>query len=415
MASYSVLSLDGGGSWALIQVKILQQRYGEKTKGHEILRKYDLVIANSGGSLVLAAMCVDKGLDEILKMFLDDKILKSIFVRKTISYIPYLNKFLPRFKTSEKVIGLRKQLGPLSDKALSEFPDLIKKPSLQIVITGFDYDRERAIYFRSKKDSRMDTGVIQCEVDPSVKPEAFKTPSLLNAVHAASNAPVMFFDDPAEFAFIYPDAPPGSPLPSKRRYWDGAVGGNNNPVASGVLEALANGAGKDDIRIVSIGTANTLQPVLYGDLNEPTPQYNWLVKKGKNLGTILDLNKMAQSIISDPPDAATFIANQLLGLRYVQENPKLIRINPLVKPILSGQKWMAPGDKWEEKKMKRLFELDMAVTDKDDIMLIHKMTEDYFAGHFHNQGIRTGSSAVEAILGHKDFKSAMRDWKSWGD
>lgn len=46
--SYSILSLDGGGSWALIQVKILQQRYGMDAGGHEILRKYDLVIANSG-------------------------------------------------------------------------------------------------------------------------------------------------------------------------------------------------------------------------------------------------------------------------------------------------------------------------------------------------------------------------------
>ena len=41
--SYKILSLDGGGSWALIQARILQDIYGD-IKGHELLKKFDLVL-----------------------------------------------------------------------------------------------------------------------------------------------------------------------------------------------------------------------------------------------------------------------------------------------------------------------------------------------------------------------------------
>jgi patatin-like phospholipase/acyl hydrolase len=66
--SYKILSLDGGGSWALIQARILQDIYGD-IQGHELLRKFDLVIANSGGSLVLACLCNNMRLSEIISVF----------------------------------------------------------------------------------------------------------------------------------------------------------------------------------------------------------------------------------------------------------------------------------------------------------------------------------------------------------
>ena len=50
--SYKILSLDGGGSWASIQARILQNIYGI-IKCHDLLREFDRVIANSVGSLVL--------------------------------------------------------------------------------------------------------------------------------------------------------------------------------------------------------------------------------------------------------------------------------------------------------------------------------------------------------------------------
>ena len=61
MADFRILSLDGGGSWALIQVKALIDLYsrtgdGKDVTGHDILRKFDLIAANSGGALTLAGL-----------------------------------------------------------------------------------------------------------------------------------------------------------------------------------------------------------------------------------------------------------------------------------------------------------------------------------------------------------------------
>jgi len=56
MDRYRVLSLDGGGSWALIQVKALIELYGPDAAGREVLRDFNLVAANSGGSIVLGCL-----------------------------------------------------------------------------------------------------------------------------------------------------------------------------------------------------------------------------------------------------------------------------------------------------------------------------------------------------------------------
>ena len=53
MQPFRILSLDGGGSWALIEVKALIALYGAGATGHEVLSHFDLAAANSGGSIVL--------------------------------------------------------------------------------------------------------------------------------------------------------------------------------------------------------------------------------------------------------------------------------------------------------------------------------------------------------------------------
>ena len=78
--SYKILSLDGGGTWALIQASILQDLYGD-INGHEILKKFDLVIANSGGSLVLAAPCNDMKPSKIVAVFRNESERGKIFSR----------------------------------------------------------------------------------------------------------------------------------------------------------------------------------------------------------------------------------------------------------------------------------------------------------------------------------------------
>jgi patatin-like phospholipase/acyl hydrolase len=72
MDRYRILSLDGGGSWALIQVKALIELFGPDKPGREVLQDFDLVAANSGGSIVLGCLVEDLSLSEILAFFNDE-------------------------------------------------------------------------------------------------------------------------------------------------------------------------------------------------------------------------------------------------------------------------------------------------------------------------------------------------------
>lgn len=131
MSSYKILSLDGGGSWALLQVLTLQDIFKEKypdqeIKGHEVLRHFDLVIANSGGSLVLAALACNWSFDEIITLFDNEEIRKSVF-RK----LKFREKYFPanfmgwltssvgtRYSTTEKRRALNKLLKVDHEKPL---------------------------------------------------------------------------------------------------------------------------------------------------------------------------------------------------------------------------------------------------------------------------------------------------------
>lgn len=115
--SYKILSLDGGGSWALIQVRVLLDIYGD-IRGHELLRQFDIAIANSGGALVLACLCNDMKLIEIIDIFKDEDKRKQVFTRLTFldkltlrNFISVFTRVLgPRYNTEKKLTGLQNLL-----------------------------------------------------------------------------------------------------------------------------------------------------------------------------------------------------------------------------------------------------------------------------------------------------------------
>src|SRR5215470_9311117 len=77
--AYRILSLDGGGSWSLIQVRALRALYDDNTRGHRILSDFDMVAANSGGSLVLGGLVEDLTLAELHSIINDESKRRSIF------------------------------------------------------------------------------------------------------------------------------------------------------------------------------------------------------------------------------------------------------------------------------------------------------------------------------------------------
>jgi uncharacterized protein len=206
---YRILCLDGGGRWSLISVMALQKIFGERARGYDILASFDLVAANSGGSIVLGALAENMSLDQLLDLFCTSELL---FPRESLLSPGHLYHWLtrlllhlgPRYDTSKKLRGLLTLLPKSGSVKLTELPRFIQQSNGQLthyLIVGFDYDWKRAKYFRSNAASLANS---------SGPTDA----TLAEAIHASSTAPVNYFNAPARL--------PGR-VSLGNRFWDGAI------------------------------------------------------------------------------------------------------------------------------------------------------------------------------------------------
>jgi uncharacterized protein len=390
-----ILSLDGGGTWALIQVRALMDLFGADASGHDVLRNFDLVAANSGGSIVAAALAVNKTLAETLALFVNEAARKRVFRKSTGHLLPW-----PRYSEAAKYDGLREVLGPGCEIALTAWH--AQHPKLaHILIPAFDYDVTRAAFFRSDAASLA--------ASRSSAPPA--TATLLDAVDASANPPVLYFDGPA----VVP-APGGG----ERRYWDGAIGGYNNPAMAGVIEALTNGSASSKIRVLTVGTGTVRRPRRPPGASLHDPRY----EGGGRPGLFRDAEKLAGAVLDDPPDAASFMAHVTLGGRLprgdevVADGP-VVRMSPVVRPVLAAGQWQWPPALSEEQWV-RLTQLGLDSIAPEDVDLIgelcsawletgprtHKETQAY------NQPIRAGLNLL-AEIGHDTYAAARAAAAKW--
>lgn len=427
--AYKILSLDGGGSWAMIQTRVLMDIYGD-ISGHELLRKFDMAIANSGGSLVLAALCQDMKLSEVTNVFMDKTLRKKVFSalsfweKLKLKNIASLTNILgPKYSTERKLKGLTEVLKskdhlfqsgqlskPVIETPMHELPAIIQKESLQLLVVGFDYFKERASFFRSNTKSRTDQYSPYYEV------------TLAHAIHASSNAPVNYFDEPA---FVNSKLLNGNDS-RNTLYWDGAVSGFNNPVLAGVVEARTNAdIAPEDYCILSLGTAtggraNIADYASSSDSNL-TDIYN-RNKKNKLAYTktgsdfFQDIKKMSTSILGDPPDSASFIAYCILDPQ-LSNNANLIRINPCIKPELNSSKVFEAPDVYRAEpdglnKFLKLIDMDMDAVEDDEVALISQLCDKFIVNTsgpcLPNQLIRGDIKSVH--LGQGTYLDAKQRW-----
>jgi uncharacterized protein len=390
-----ILSLDGGGSWAILQAMALQATYSGTSVGtncRNILNQFDVVSANSGGSLMLAAMIehADDDISKVIEMFLDLKMRESVFsALKTGERSPleWGMKFMgigPRYKASRKIDGFLKAL-PVAGKMEMHRINAERNIRPNIIICGFDYDMLRAVFFISNQGERKDTY------------------RLADAINAASNAPINYFDKPVEFRYDN----------QSHRFWDGAVGGNNNPVLIGITEALKAFDGcalnPEDMKVLSIGTGNNLIPIR-GFTKSDRAQDKKLMKEKDEAKLLNDIPRMSQSIISEPPDAANFMAHMFLGGRNEWgAKPSIIRMNALIQPCLVDDVWTLPQGV-DEGIFYKLIKLDMDAVKQDEVEMIRQLGDWWMAGKISNQGIRYNGLTFEVSIGHKNFAAARADW-----
>ena len=260
--------------------------------------------------------------------------------------------------------------------------------NVHLLITAFDYDRNRATFFRS---AVAGTGGAWGSGAPLPV-------TLADAIHASTNAPVNYFDAPAAF------------FENADRYWDGAITGCNNPVLAAVTEAVVLGQDSLNIVVLSLGTGLGLLPLAEPDTSPQTPYEAPRVES--SLAT--DLKKLAGSILDDPPDAATFIAHVMTkgasGLSKPVES-RIVRMNPLISPIKVGDKWTAPQG-ITAAQFQHLYNLELDALEQHDVLTISHYCDLWLEDKASNQPIRMDGSTLKAEIGYTKFSEARAAWKA---
>lgn len=385
---YRVLSLDGGGVWAVIQVKALIKLYAESATGYEVLRDFDLVAGTSGGSIVVGGLVENVTLGQLLNFFADEANRRAIFsptpnaLYKVLSFL----HAVPKYSAAAKLTAFQRLLPNSGGVALSAAVKGVRRErsdnDVHILITSFDYDANTARFFRSAAASGPDWGV-----------GAPSDTTLAEAIHASSNAPVVFFDAPASFG--------------NGRYWDGAITGCNNPVLAAVAEAIVIGHDPEDIAALSIGTSS---PALLGPpgTNPGSPFYQTKPKQG--FGT--DFQKLASSVTDEPPDVANFLAHVMTGGKSglaAGVQSRIVRMNPLRSPVKDGDGWKPPGQ-MTEAEFAHFLNVAMDAVDPDEFAYITAYADLWLDGLAPNQPIRMNSDNLEPELGYARYADAAKGW-----
>ncbi len=384
--AHHVLSLDGGGAWAVLQAIALKDLYGD-VPGHQILAKFDLAVANSGGSIVLGGLVENMTPSEIINLFNDQTNRQAIFAplppwENLLSHIP----IFPKYSTEGKLAGLTRVFGAMGSRFLSGFrgKGWVQSPNgqdVKLLIVAFDYDSQRARFFRSYSTPHGAT--------------ADDVP-LVQAVHASSDAPVEFFDKPTEYA--------------AHRYWDGAMAGLNNPLLAGIVDLMSDGIMATDIVALSLGTGtvklapSTVVPPAPLALTQPPTASN----------TLNDLKKAARCITDDPPDMATFSAHVILasvaGADPTQVG-RVVRLSPVIRPILTNGAWGLPSGLTAEQ-FQDLTQLGMDAVQQSEVDLIMALGASWLADGAKNQPIRMNSDDLSSSLGEELYSAAKARWRA---
>jgi hypothetical protein len=404
--TFRVLSLDGGGSWSLIQIMTLIDLYrsgGSLLTGHQVLRDFDLVVASSSGSLVLAALVKDLPLAEIQRYFDEKTLRQALYAERSAWTSPgarlgWSTAITPRYAAQRKFEGLRRLLNSdlgepgIGDVTVDALKTRTRLPT-QFIIAAFDYDRQSEVLFRSNPRSAA-----ACFATPAIA-------TLAEAVHAATNAPLDFFDAPAAVS-------------RGRRCWDVAVAGHNNPILLGITEALANGVAPNDIQVLSLGTGAVILPLAGGNEDRATSR---LVQGREPPRPGQDLRRLAASLFDDPPDHASLMAHFALGQRVPGDSEErvsdgnVVRMNPLLQPIRAAGGWLRPAglietEEEEKDEFLRLRELPVDATDSEELALIRKFCALWHNDAIVNQPVRANSDTLDCEIGHRWYSAAKGHW-----
>jgi hypothetical protein len=293
----------------------------------------------------------------------------------------------PKYSAEAKLPAIERLLPKTGAKPLQGITADLKGPTgkdpVRLLMVGFDYDRNRAVFFRSVAATRTGLG------SGAPAPNAV---TLAGAVHGSTNAPINYFDEPATLP-NYPD-----------RIWDGGITGNNNPVLAGVVEAVVCGIAPTDIRALSLGTATVVLPLAPAG----APDSPFLAKRS-DPSLIGDIGKLATAVLDDPPDCASFIAHAMTGGNPGLDTSvisRIVRMNPLISPVNAGA---PPG--WTPSQFKYLRDLGMDAVEPNQVEYIADWCQLWLADTVPNQPLRMDGPTMNVEVGYGRFSEARNAWE----
>jgi hypothetical protein len=386
--TYRILSLDGGGTWAMLQARALADLYPAKS-GREVLADFDLAVANSGGAIVLAGLMLDMHPADIAGLFRMQA--ASIFVPGDANewVADKLHLPMPKFSMTEKRKGLQAALpdGGLVQLDQWDAPKARSGEAVRAMITAFNYDTLRAVFFRTFR---------------SANGQGPSTSLLVDAIHASANPPVVFFDAPA----VDRDG---------CRYWDGAVAGYNNPLMTAIVEGLAARKVAAEIQVLSIGTGT----VHLAPWNAPDTAAK-LCQKHPDPHFWDDLPILAGSILDDPPDAANYVAFNVLGNQMPMPAPtaerpihsgSLVRLSPIVQPKhrATAPGWDPPAG-YSVESFDKLANMDLASRSDEAFDALETLWARWKSGDMPNQPVLADHETYEPTIGDATYEKGKRRW-----
>lgn len=368
-----------------------------------MLKKFDLVIANSGGSIVLAALAENYSIDKAISLFKDKEHRERIFHENSfrdrffpVDYLRFFGLgFGPKYSAKKKKEAFEHLFPEIDKVQMAELPRLIGKESLKIIVCTYDALNNRAKFFKSYSTSN----------------HGYDSVRLTQAINGSSNAPVQYFDFPARFKAKESDI--------FYELWDGALGGFNNPILAGIIEAYKLGVALKKIRIISIGTSNSLM-----SKDAKKSFWNWKqvalkfrrkkfsfskLKPQAKFFTATVLNQ-AKTILYQPPDTANYIAMMFLkATTGLSLDDHIIRLSPLIHFDMDTPQDVIPL-------IEKLYLLDMDVTKEEDVDSLLACFEAWKTGKLYNQPIEFKVERTNDLVflqGDKWYQDGMDRWEIW--
>lgn len=385
----SVLSLDGGGSFAGVLAMALGRLYGPSTTGRDILRNFDLVAANSGGSIVLAALLADYSPSDIAGFYSDAATVRAMYCPRWCSVFKHtlLRPLLPPYSSKGKRRALAELLDrrtaeggrPPSSIPLAGWSSVLGK-NLALLITAYEYESERGAFFRSTSRRQ----------DP--ESERRRGVPIIDAVHASTQAPILYYGKPAVVA--------------GRRFWDGGLAGYNNPVLAAIIEAMSEYPDRAPaIRVLSIGTGTVMHARSADGAAKP-------LARPASTGLWTQLRKVAGAVVADPPSASTFHAHMALeGTPVATKTSRLVRLSPLIRPWRDQERTWHPPLGLSIAEFATLANMAGDTMRQSDLGLVGKTVTLWLEGSVENEPVLIGSSPSFDI-GDSTFERGHAHWRS---